>query len=197
MQASGAQEEKESNELTKEVPGYENYNKVIIASPVIAVVAFFFFFFFVFFCLIAICHSKEATKESSRGSLASVQQNKSAEYQLEKGGFWRRLFLWLKNKKNELKLQDTAENEAFLKMEQGEEATGNKMDASESPGEDAAEESVHLHPLPGGDATTGTGEPESIWDPESPCFLWLRQELGEKNGSLAGHSETTKKLDRK
>ncbi|KAK1331308.1 hypothetical protein QTO34_009260 [Cnephaeus nilssonii] len=108
------------------------------------------------FCLIAICHSKEATKESSRGSLASVQQNKSAEYQLEKGGFWRRLFLWLKNlfapllaifqKKNELKSQDIAENAAFLKMEQGEEATGDKMDASESPGEDAAEETLFDRP---------------------------------------------------
>ncbi|KAK1331695.1 hypothetical protein QTO34_009668 [Cnephaeus nilssonii] len=50
MQAPWEQAEKESNEFTKEVPGYENYNKVIIASPVIAVVAFFF----VVFCLIVV-----------------------------------------------------------------------------------------------------------------------------------------------
>ncbi|KAK1331300.1 LOW QUALITY PROTEIN: hypothetical protein QTO34_009252, partial [Cnephaeus nilssonii] len=49
MEALGEQEEEESYEFTKEVPGFKNYNTVIIASPVIAVVAFFF----VVFCLIA------------------------------------------------------------------------------------------------------------------------------------------------
>uniref|UniRef100_G1Q6P3 LRRC37A/B like protein 1 C-terminal domain-containing protein n=1 Tax=Myotis lucifugus TaxID=59463 RepID=G1Q6P3_MYOLU len=50
MEAPGEQEEEESNEFRNEVPGYKNYNKVIIASPVIAVVAFYF----VVFCLIAV-----------------------------------------------------------------------------------------------------------------------------------------------
>ncbi|XP_054565339.1 leucine-rich repeat-containing protein 37A-like isoform X3 [Eptesicus fuscus] len=148
MEAPGEQEEEESYEFTKEVPGFKNYNKVIIASPVIAVVAFFF----VVFCLIAICRSKESTNVSSRGSLASDQQNKSAEYQLEEGGFWRRLFVFLKNlfapllsicqRKSDVKTQDADENEAFLKMEQAEEASGDKMEeASEYAGEEAAEES--------------------------------------------------------
>ncbi|XP_036195518.1 leucine-rich repeat-containing protein 37A-like [Myotis myotis] len=146
MEALGEQEEEESNEFRNEVPGFKNYNKVIIASPVIAVVAFYF----VVFCLIAICHRKEASKESSRGSLESVQKNKSAEYQLEEGGFFGRPFLWLKNlfscllsifKKNEQKSQDTAEDEAFLKMEQSEEATGERINTSEYPAEEPAEES--------------------------------------------------------
>ncbi|XP_059527658.1 leucine-rich repeat-containing protein 37B-like [Myotis daubentonii] len=62
MEAPGEQEEEEPNEFRNEVPGFKNYNKVIIASPVIAVVAFYF----VVFCLIAICCCKEASKESSR-----------------------------------------------------------------------------------------------------------------------------------
>ncbi|XP_054565380.1 leucine-rich repeat-containing protein 37A3-like [Eptesicus fuscus] len=145
MQAPGELAEKESHEFTKEVPGFKHYNIVIIASPVIAVVAFFF----VVFCLIAICRRK-ATKGSSRGSLASVQQNKSAEYQLQEGGFWRRLFLFLKNlfapllaifqRKSHVKTQDTAEKEAFLKMEQSKSSpSSTRIDASDSAAETGGE----------------------------------------------------------
>nr|KAF6309100.1 hypothetical protein mPipKuh1_009196 [Pipistrellus kuhlii] len=134
-------EEEEAPELTKEVPKFRKYNTILIASPVIAVVAFFF----VVFCFIAMCGRKASTSGSSRGSFRSSQLTKSAEYQLEEGGFCARLFQWLKDlatcqRKSE-KSQDASENEAFLKMEQGEEEeAAEEEEGSEAAAEEAAAE---------------------------------------------------------
>ncbi|KAK1331302.1 hypothetical protein QTO34_009254 [Cnephaeus nilssonii] len=109
MEALGEQEEEESYEFTKEVPGFKNYNKVIIASPVIAVVAFFF----VVFCLIAV-----------RQQLIQIANIYSV--------FREGALLQVSSRTNQ---QNTSWRE------QAEEASGDKMDASEYAGEEAAEES--------------------------------------------------------
>ncbi|KAM7067023.1 uncharacterized protein WM277_002569 [Molossus nigricans] len=75
------QELQEPSEFITEDQEQENINKLLIASPVIAVAAFFF----VIFCFFLVCTGRRT--RSREGSLD----------QMEESGLWRRLMLWLKS----------------------------------------------------------------------------------------------------
>ncbi|XP_059525636.1 leucine-rich repeat-containing protein 37A3-like [Myotis daubentonii] len=83
MQTLREQEEKVTNELRKEVPGYKN--KMIMAAPVIAVTTFFI----VLFCLIAICQRKVYKRGSSRseGSPGADAGHRKADGDSDTGPF--------------------------------------------------------------------------------------------------------------
>ncbi|XP_016066182.1 PREDICTED: leucine-rich repeat-containing protein 37A2-like [Miniopterus natalensis] len=114
-------EQEEEPKEARKVPGYNK--KLLMATPVIGVTTFFI----IIFCLIVICHRKEATERSSSGFFPSLRSKScSSEQEMEEGGFWRRRPLWLKDMyrplgstKTKRKVEQKPrhnENELFMKM---------------------------------------------------------------------------------
>ncbi|KAF6130880.1 hypothetical protein HJG60_007839 [Phyllostomus discolor] len=92
-EAQGEEEEQESREFRAQVPGYGYKNKLVLAAPVIAVASIFL----VIFCLMAICQ-RRTTEEGKEGrGFFSIfgHKSRSAEHEMEEGGFQRRWPLWL------------------------------------------------------------------------------------------------------
>nr|KAF6416165.1 hypothetical protein HJG59_009462 [Molossus molossus] len=103
-EGQGEQELQEPSELTKEEPGPDHINKLLIASPVIAVAAFFF----VIFCFFLVC-----TGTKPRGSDESSLDQKKAR------SLWKRLLFSLKSMFEHLaayigkSVQDSSEESSY------------------------------------------------------------------------------------
>ncbi|XP_065766954.1 leucine-rich repeat-containing protein 37B-like [Muntiacus reevesi] len=95
-EAQSEQKEQESNELTKEVPGYGYNNKLILAISVTVVVMFLI----IMFCLIEIYSHRTASEEegSRRGFFGFLLRKRSSgTSESQEGFFWRRRPLWLRD----------------------------------------------------------------------------------------------------
>ncbi|XP_016057481.1 PREDICTED: leucine-rich repeat-containing protein 37A [Miniopterus natalensis] len=135
MEARGEQDEEESDELTKGVQGYGDYNNKFIVTITVAIAVIIVI---VIFCLIAIYCQGTPLEENkgrySRGFFRILQRKRdSAESKMEEDNFWTRQPLWLRNLYRPLsstcietmaqKLYDedsAAEDELFYKMLRGE-----------------------------------------------------------------------------
>ncbi|XP_078298163.1 uncharacterized protein LOC144615175 isoform X4 [Panthera onca] len=146
----------ESRELTKEVPGYGYNNKLILAISVTVVVMILI----IVFCLIEIYSHRTAAKEgkegSSRGFFGSLLRKRcSEESDNQKGFFWRRRPLWLrdmyrplnatrkKNMAQKLHDKDSSDEDEIFNMELGEagKATAEKTRTTDSTTEELGDES--------------------------------------------------------
>ncbi|XP_028361248.2 leucine-rich repeat-containing protein 37A2-like isoform X1 [Phyllostomus discolor] len=92
-EAQGEEEEQESREFGAQVPGYGYKKKLVLAAPVIAVASIFL----VIFCLMAICQRRTAEEGKEGRGFFSIfgHKSRSAEHEMEEGGFQRRWPLWL------------------------------------------------------------------------------------------------------
>ncbi|XP_053748450.1 leucine-rich repeat-containing protein 37A3-like isoform X8 [Panthera pardus] len=146
----------ESRELTKEVPGYGYNNKLILAISVTVVVMILI----IVFCLVEIYSHRTAAKEgkegSSRGFFGSLLRKRcSEESDNQKGFFWRRRPLWLrdmyrplnatrkKNMAQKLHDKDSSDEDEIFNMELGEagKATAEKTRTTDSTTEELGDES--------------------------------------------------------